>query len=158
MRCSWQFGGPPNGLVFVIVIVFVFAFVIVIVFWLVRWLPCKLKRGDIHSHWGAIWMVLFLLLSLYLSWSLSLSLSLSLSFVWSGARWRGGDVLGNWGSRGHAPVMTTLDGAWIHKWDNLDKLGIAQMSTIPAFLCRKRQIYLGYQTTWMGKTHCAERQ
>ena len=32
------------------------------------------------------------------------------------------------------------------KWDNLDKLGIAQMSTIPAFLCGKRQIYLGYQT------------
>ena len=46
------------------------------------------------------------------------------------------------------PVMSTLDGAWIHKWDNLDKLGIAQMSTIPAFLCGKRQIYLGYQTTW----------
>ena len=64
------------------------------------------------------------------------------------ARWRRGDVLGNWVSRGQQPVMTTLDGAWIHKWDNLDKLGIAQMSTIPAFLCGKRQIYLGYQTTW----------
>ena len=63
-----------------------------------------------------------------------------------------GTFLSNWESRkgrgGEGAVMTTLDGGWIHKWDNLDKLGIAQMSTIPAFLCGKRQIYLGYQTAW----------
>ena len=109
--------------------------------------PTKDRRPmkKIQCSWQMFWM----------------ALSLLLPSTWSAGwppRWRRFDVLCNWGSLQQHPVMTTLDGAWIHKWDNLDKLGIAQMSTIPAFLCGKRQIYLGYQTTWMAKTHCAERQ